>query len=136
MGFSIRPIRYLEAADWLRLREQLWEGDDHASEIARFFRQELEEPVEVLMAWTASGQAAGHVELSIREDIEGLEGVKTGYIEGLYVEAPHRACSLALQLLRASEKWAADQGCAAFASDRDDRVIVHRRFRPLDATTR
>lgn len=130
MAYTILAARAADAEHWRRLREQLWEDEDHAAEIAAFFRQELEEPVQVLIAWTTEGEAAAHVELSLRQDITGLEGVKTGYIEGLYVEPGHRSGGLVPLLLRASEHWAADQGCAAFASDRDDRVIVHRRFMP------
>jgi hypothetical protein len=31
-------------------------------------------------------------------------------------------------LLRAGECWARERGCGAFASDREERLIVHRRF--------
>ena len=34
-------------------------------------------------------------------------------------------------LLRASEAWARQQSCSAFASDRDDRMIVHRRYQRM-----
>lgn len=128
MKYSLNPIRPEESHDWLRLRDLLWEADDHAIEIARFFTGELEEQVEVLIARDLEGRAVGHVELSIREDIDGLNGVKTGYIEGLYVDVLHRSSGLVRQFLRASEQWAKDQGCSAFASDRQDRVIIHRRF--------
>ncbi len=128
MKYSVNPIRPEESHDWLRLRYLLWDADDHALEIARFFTGELEEPVEVLIARDCEGRAVGHVELSIRDDIDGLKGVKTGYIEGLYVEVSHRSNGLVGQFLRASEQWAKDQGCSAFASDRHDRVIIHRRF--------
>lgn len=128
MPYVIRPILDTDAADWLRLRNQLWEGDDHETEIARFFRGEAEEPVAVLLAVDAQGAVVGHVELSIREDIPSLQGVRTGYIEGLYVDAPHRGAGVTLQLLRAAQQWAREQGCEAFASDRDDRVIVDARY--------
>lgn len=131
MNDRLHPARPIDSTDCLRLREQLWEGDDHAAEIAQYFDGELDEPVEVLIARAADGTAVGHVELSIRDDIAGLEGQRTGYIEGLYVDDAHRHRRVALQLLRASEAWARQQGCSAFASDRDDRVIVHRRYKGI-----
>ena len=128
MDYRLHAARPTDSSDWLRLRNQLWEGDDHADEIARYFAGTLDEPVEVLIARSPDGNAVGHVELSIRDDIDGLPGQRTGYIEGLYVDDAHRHHGVALLLLRAAEQWARDRGCAAFASDRDDRVVIHRRF--------
>lgn len=130
--YTLHPARPRDTADWLRLRDRLWEGDDHATEIASYFAGQLDEPIEVLIARTLDGTAVAHVELSIRDDIAGLEGQRTGYIEGLYVDEAHRHHGVALLLLRASEAWAQAQRCTAFASDRDDRVIVHRRFYAQD----
>lgn len=128
MQYVIRPVRPSDSSAWLRLRNLLWAGDVHEAEIAAFFDGTVVEPVEVLIAHDHAGGAVGHVELSIREVVAGLEGVRTGYIEGLYIEESHRSTGLAIRLLRASEKWAQAQGCQAFASDREDRVIIHRRF--------
>lgn len=128
MDYRLHAARPTDSSDWLRLRNQLWEGDDHADEIARYFAGTLDEPVEVLIARSPDGNAVGHVELSIRDDIDGLRGQRTVYVEGLYVDDAHRHHGVALLLLRAAEQWARDQGCAAFASDRDDRVVIHRRF--------
>lgn len=129
MTFSIRAVKQEDANAWERLRNLLWEGDDHKREIAEFLRGEAEEPNEVLLAIAEDGQAIAHIELSLRYDIEGLETIRTGYIEGLFVEDVHRDSGVALRLLRAGELWAKEQGCLAFASDRDDRVIVHARYR-------
>lgn len=88
----------------------------------------MEEPDEVLLAITGDDEVVAHVELSLRYDIEGLAGVRTGYVEGLFVEEAYRASGVALKLLRAAESWARDRACEAFASDRDDRVIIHARY--------
>lgn len=125
---ALRPVRREAAAAWLRLREALWDGDDHAAEIAAFFTGTLDEPQEVLLAIAPSGEAVGLVELSIRTDVAGLKGVVTGYIEGLYVAPSHRASGLVRRLLRAARDWARAQGCRAFASDRDARVVVDAAF--------
>lgn len=82
----------------------------------------------MLLAISDQGQVIAHIELSLRDDIEGLAGLRTGYIEGLYVDQEHRASGVTQQLLRAAESWAIEQGCKAFASDRDDRVIIHARY--------
>ncbi|EPE4527954.1 GNAT family N-acetyltransferase [Pseudomonas aeruginosa] len=129
MTVTIRPIDQSDALDWLRLRNAIWEGEDHEREIAAFFRGELEEPVQVLLAVNARGEAVAHVELSLRLDVPGLEGFRTGYIEGMYICPNYRKTGVALCLLRAAEQWAKQQDCAAFASDREDRVVVHSRFR-------
>ena len=131
MKYTISSITKKEAGDWLRLRNLLWEGDDHISEIEKYFSGILEEPNEVLIAKDNLGNVVGHVELSIREDIDGLVGKKTGYIEGLYIEEDHRFCSLSRVLLRASENWARSRGCVAFASDREDRVIIHVKYQAI-----
>lgn len=135
MTFLIRPVEQHDANAWERLRNRLWEGEDHKSEIAEFFSGETEEPNEVLLAVTAGNKAIAHIELSLRYDIEGLAGLKTGYIEGLYVEDEHRASGVTLQLLRAAESWAQEQGCLAFASDRADRVIIHARYTATPPST-
>lgn len=127
---TLRPVLPADAATWQRLREALWEGDDHAAEIARYFAGTLDEPQVVLLAIAPSGEAVGHVELSIRDDVPGLAGTTTGDIEGLYIVPAYRTPALLRRLLRASEDWARAQGCRAFASDREDRVIVHAGFDP------
>ncbi len=128
MTLSIRPVEQSDAESWGRLRNLLWEGDDHKSEITKFFNGEAEEPNEVLLAVTGGNDVIAHIELSLRYDIDGLIGIKTGYIEGLFVEEQHRNSGVTLRLLRAAELWAKNQGCLAFASDRDDRVIIHARY--------
>lgn len=129
MKYSIKPIGKHQAREWQRLRNALWGDDDHWSEIEKYFDGELEEPDAVLVATDESGKVVAHVELSVRFDIDQTARVKTGYIEGLYVEPDHRSSGLVMQLLRASEAWAARNGCLAFASDRDDRIIVHAHYK-------
>ena len=133
MTYVIEPVNASTAGHWESLRNRLWEGEAHRPEIQRYFRGELAEPNEVLLAFDQLGRAVGHVELSIRTDVDGLEGIKTGYIEGLFVEDSERGSLLVAQLLRASEAWASAQGCVAFASDRDDRIVIHKRFVPTKA---
>ena len=127
-AITIAAVTERDAADWLVLRDCLWPADDHAREIADYFAGRLEEPVEVFIARDADGHAVAHVELSIREDLAALLGVRTGYIEGLYVEPALRGSGLVGRLQRRSQQWARAMRCTAFASDRDDRVIIAARF--------
>ena len=115
---------------WEDLRDALWtdERDRHAHDIASFFAGTLAEPHAVLVAETTDGRIIGLVELSLRSNIPGLLGQRTGYVEGLYVLPEHRFRGVATRLLQSSKEWARQQRCGAFASDRDDRLIVDRTF--------
>ena len=133
---SVRAAQPQDAAAWENLREALWSGERerHANEIASFFLGALEEPEGALLAETTDGNIVGLVELSLRSDIPGLRGERTGYIEGLFVLPSHRCQGIAKLLVQHARQWAYQQACTAFASDRDDRIVVDRRFAP--ATSR
>jgi aminoglycoside 6'-N-acetyltransferase I len=128
---NIRSIVPADALAWESMRRHLWPdgADDHAPEISRFFAGTLQELSAVLVAETLDGDFVGFSELAIRLNVAGLEGVQTGYIEGIYVIPEARAQGVALALLQASRSWARHQRCTAFASDRVDRLVVDRRFR-------
>lgn len=127
----IRPVQLSDAPAWERLRLDLWPEatETHAAEISQFFNGTLDEPQAVLVALEESAIIA-FAELSIRYDIRGLPGKKVGYVEGLYVTPPYRARGIARQLLKASRIWAKENGCAAFASDRAERIIIDPSFQP------
>lgn len=64
------------------------------------------------------GVPAGFAQCQLRHDyVEGTETSPVGYLEGIYVRERYRGRGLARALLRACEGWAAEQGCAEFASD-------------------
>jgi aminoglycoside 6'-N-acetyltransferase I len=126
----VRKVRPSDAPVWEAMRCDLWPGgaEEHATEIAEFFAGRLEEPCEVLVAEDEFGRLAGVMELSIRDDVAGLLGKRTGYIEGLYV--PPNDCwrGIARELVRAARVWARSNECEAFASDRAGRVVIDNRF--------
>ena len=125
----IRPIRPSDAASWESMRRDLWPdgAHEHAAEISAFFAGAIDEPSGVFVA-EESGLLVGVAGLSVRDDIAGLPGKRTGYVEGLYVIPEGRGRGIARQLLRAAKLWARSNQCDAFASDRGDRIIVDRRF--------
>jgi aminoglycoside 6'-N-acetyltransferase I len=63
-------------------------------------------------------KAIGAAHCSIRgEYVEGTDGGDVGYLEGLYVLPDYRLKDVGRGLLEQCETWAANQGCAEFASD-------------------
>jgi aminoglycoside 6'-N-acetyltransferase I len=127
----IRDGKTTDAAAWESLRRKLWPdgASDHGPEIAAFFDgKHFKDLTAVLIAEDGTGGIVGFAELSIRDDVPTLRGVRTGYVEGLYVVPRARFLGVARKLLQASRTWARKQRCAAFASDRADRVVVDRTF--------
>jgi aminoglycoside 6'-N-acetyltransferase I len=130
MHVRIRDVTPQDARVWEALRRELWPdgADDHAKEIAMFFAGTIVEPDAVLFGESDTGEVVGFAELSIRPDVAGVEGQRTGYVEGLYVLPGARQQGVARKLLQASRQWARQQKCAAFASDRAGRVVVDRSY--------
>jgi aminoglycoside 6'-N-acetyltransferase I len=130
MNVTIRPITQDLAPRWEKMRQDLWpEGSsEHGAEIGAFFQGSTIDPIAVLSAHDRSGLMIGFAELSLRSDIKGLEGRRAGYVEGLYVAPDFRNQGVARRLLQACRRWAKQQGCTAFASDRADRVVIDPRY--------
>lgn len=64
------------------------------------------------------GIPAGFAQCQLRRDyVEGTDSSPVGYLEGVYVREQYRGRGLARALLQACEDWAAERGCAEFASD-------------------
>jgi len=129
----IRAATPADATVWESMRRKLWPDGaaDHGPEIDAFFAGHLfKDLCAVLVAESRSGDILGFAELSIRNDLPELEGKKIGYVEGLFVSPELRHNGIARKLLRASQDWARQQGCLAFASDRADRIVIDRSFGP------
>jgi len=126
----IRHVQRADAATWERLRRELWPdaAESHACEIEEYFAGTIAEPQAVLFAEDDAGTVTAFAELSLRQDIPGLEGQLTGYIEGLYVVPEFRWHGIARALLVASRDWAREQRCVALASDRADRLVIDTTF--------
>jgi len=60
----------------------------------------------------------GFAQCQLRHDyVEGTDSSPVGYLEGIFVEEPHRRKGCARKLLAACQEWAREQGCSEFASD-------------------
>jgi GNAT superfamily N-acetyltransferase len=104
------------------------DGPTTPQKFRRFFAGTLEEPVAVLVSEGPNGDILGLAELSIRLDVESLEGKRVGYVEGLYVLPEVRQQGVARILLQEARNWARQQGRTAFASDRAGRIVVDKKF--------
>jgi aminoglycoside 6'-N-acetyltransferase I len=127
---TIRRVTPADARVWTAMRCSLWPDGvaDHEAEIASFFAGNLLEPIAVFVAEIPDRGIGGFAELSIRTDIAGLAGERTGYVEGLFVRPDVRQQGVATKLLKTSRNWARQQKCTAFASDRSDRLIIDKRY--------
>jgi aminoglycoside 6'-N-acetyltransferase I len=112
------------------MRSALWPHDgpgpgDHPEEIRRYFRGEMHEPLEVLVAeeedeGRSDGEPprlVGLAELNLRNYAEGCRTDRVGYLEGWWVDPEHRRRGVGRALVRAALDWAREQGCTEFASD-------------------
>jgi aminoglycoside 6'-N-acetyltransferase I len=115
----IRPVEHGDAAVWERMRTALWPDDtgSHAADIARYFSPQRSEPLEVLLACSASGAPIGFVELSIRPHAVGCMSDRVAFVEGWYVEPGHRGRGVGAALMRAAEEWGRANQCTELGSD-------------------
>ena len=127
-AISVRPVTAADALIWEKLRCAMWPDGrfDHASEIASFFAGTLDEPAAVFIAENENHTTIALLELSVHTDVPGLEGQRTGYVEGLYILPEARGGNITARLLQESRQWARQQHCTAVASDRAERIIIGR----------
>ena len=126
-----------DRADWERLRHALWPAHpgDHGREIVEFLAGDSDEPQEVLLACAGDGSAVGFAELNIRPYAEDCYSGRVAYLEGWYVDEPHRRRGIGAALVKAAEAWGRAQGCTEFASDALlDNTASHAAHRALGFT--
>lgn len=133
---DIRPVQPGDAAEWLRLRLDLWpEGDteEYRADITTFLRGERLPTLHAVYVYARpSGELGGLIEISIRPYADGCETNDVGYIEGWVVDGDLRGQGIGRALVLAAEAWARDQGCAEMASDaeidNDVSITAHQRL--------
>jgi aminoglycoside 6'-N-acetyltransferase I len=122
---SIRALEENDLAEWLRLRQALWDGsneNDHKIEMVDIIENPLEQFVAVADA--GDGRLAGFLEASIRSHVEDCETENVGYLEGWFVEPLFRQRGIGGRLVRYAEDWARGRGCTEMASDAEIDNIV------------
>jgi aminoglycoside 6'-N-acetyltransferase I len=103
-------------ADVAALAAQLWPDNTVEDLLEEFYS--VDETGAALFLAEESGEAVGFAQCQLRHDyVEGTDHSPVGYLEGIYVQKGFREKGIARELLRACEDWAAEQGCAEFASD-------------------
>lgn len=62
--------------------------------------------------------AVGFAQVQLRHDyVEGTNSSPVSYLEAIFVKSEYRKCGYGKELLKYCEEWAAEKGCAEFASD-------------------
>jgi GNAT superfamily N-acetyltransferase len=87
-------------------------------EIYESNKDDLENPEMAMFLALDGDDTVGFAHTALRTDyVEGTNGGTIGYLEGLYVSPDYRGRGIARSLVALCEKWAAENGCAEFASD-------------------
>ncbi len=117
----IRPMDSGDAAEWLRMRLELWpdsSDDDERGEIDRYLAGY---PSPTLMAAFVcerpEGGLCGLVEVSIRSSAPGCTTDLIGYLEAWHVDPDRRGRGVGRALVERAEAWARAAGCREMASD-------------------
>ena len=115
---SIRALEENDLAEWLRLRQELWDGsneNDHKTEMVDIIENPQDQFVAVADA--GNGHLAGFLEASIRSHVEDCDTENVGYLEGWFVDPSYRQRGIGSRLVRFAEDWARGRGCTEMASD-------------------
>lgn len=116
-SISIRAANVADRDAWVAMRIALW-PDCPAEKQRTEIEQLLASDGVVLFAEDVVGGLVGFVEVSIRhEHVEGVATSPVPYLEGWYVDAPHRGMGIGKALIVAVEKWANGRGFRELASD-------------------
>lgn len=119
-------IRLAQSADIPQLavlRKTLWpdsSAEAHAKELTQILAGKPLGilPLVVFVSQASDGALLGFVEVGLRSHADGCDpSHPVGYVEGWFVEEPHRRQGLGAALVRAAEEWARSQGCKEMASD-------------------
>ena len=72
---------------------------------------------ETIFVSESDGKLIGFIALSIRNWVEGASIAPSPHVEGWYVDPEFRGKGIGTELMKAGEKWAADQGFKELTSD-------------------
>lgn len=113
----IQKAEQKDASTVAVLAAALWPGHS-AGELEKEYAQLTEQPEAAVFLALEGEKHIGFAQCQLRHDyVEGTASSPVGYLEGIYVEPDFRGRGIASQLLAQCETWAAQMGCAEFASD-------------------
>lgn len=99
------------------LAAELWPTHT-AEELSREFEATLCSGRDAVFLALSDEGPVGFAHCSLREDyVEGTEGGKVGYLEGIFVKETQRRRGIGTALVFACQSWAKKEGCWEFASD-------------------
>ncbi|MGH6782227.1 MAG: aminoglycoside 6'-N-acetyltransferase [Sphingomonadaceae bacterium] len=115
----IRPCAPRDAEILAELRHELWPCADGAELLAETHEMLATSGGRLaVIALDLEGEALGFAEATIRHDyVNGCDSSPVGFLEGIYVRAPHRRKNIARAFVVQIEQWVRAQGCTEFASD-------------------
>ena len=118
IDYRIRPLEERDLAEWLRLRQLLWDGASEGDQRAEMVSIiENSDSQYVAVADIGGGKLAGFLEASIRPFVEDCDSENVGYLEGWYVDEGYRQMGIGRGLVKSAENWARRKGCTEMASD-------------------
>ena len=113
----IRRATVADAQAVAKLAVKMWTSHDVA-ELAADFAELIALPECAVFIMYSGDAPIGFAQCQLRHDyVEGTDSSPVGYLEGIFVEEPHRLNGCARALLSACQDWAKAQGCTEFASD-------------------
>jgi molybdopterin synthase catalytic subunit len=120
---TIRIAQPADREEWTRMRQALWPDCTGAlcqaeidASLAGAWPAGV--PSVALVADAGGGRLCGFVEISIKP-LDGFATSPVGYIEGWYVDEPHRRKGLGRRLIDAAGEWARSHGCTEVGSGCD-----------------
>ncbi|EAR10198.1 GNAT family N-acetyltransferase [Reinekea blandensis] len=118
---NIRTMTLKDREVWAEMRSSLWPefDEDHTPELDKYFAGQSRDVTEAFIA-EVDGQAAGFIELNIRNYAEGSHEPAVPYVEAWYVASEFRGQGLGKQLMARAEQWALERGYIELASDTDE----------------
>jgi aminoglycoside 6'-N-acetyltransferase I len=106
---TVRKVQEKDKAEYLRMRQTLWE-DSTAEEVEAFFRQPK---WTTFVAERDNNKLCGFIEVGERPYAEGCETSPVAYIEGWYVDSDVQRQGIGRALIQTAEA----QGFTEIASD-------------------
>jgi len=113
----IRRATVSDAPAVAKLAVKMWTSHE-INELAADFAELIALPECAVFIMYSGDAPIGFAQCQLRHDyVEGTDSSPVGYLEGIFVEEPHRRKGCARALLAACQDWAKEQGCVEFASD-------------------